>query len=226
MNTAFTIHDMKDIDGSIKKIFLTYRTQSEKYTEKMNEVMENFWQNYFTEYTDYTFFINPEEVEEFSKNANFIKELQKRKNGCIILDGNIFPLKKLNYLLTKKHIFLEELVINNIKKIKGRPAYPGKIQGKVKKILSFSDMKKFKAGEILVTEMTNPKYLSIIKKTSAIITDEGGITCHAAIISRELKKPCITGTKNATKILNDGDIIEVDANRGVVHIIKKVDNKV
>jgi pyruvate,water dikinase len=60
-----------------------------------------------------------------------------------------------------------------------------------------------------------------MKKAIAFITDEGGITCHAAIIARELKKPCIIGTKIATKVLKDGDLVEVDANKGVVKIIKK-----
>ena len=59
-----------------------------------------------------------------------------------------------------------------------------------------------------------------MKRAIAFVTDEGGITCHAAIIAREMKKPCIIGTKVATKILKDGDMVEVDANKGTVKIIK------
>ena len=59
-----------------------------------------------------------------------------------------------------------------------------------------------------------------MKKTRFIITDEGGLTCHAAIVSRELKIPCIVGTKIATKVLKDGDLVEADANKGIVKIIK------
>jgi pyruvate,water dikinase len=62
--------------------------------------------------------------------------------------------------------------------------------------------------------MTSPDFIPILKKVSAIITDEGGITCHAAIVSRELKIPCIVGTKIATKVLKDGDVVEVDAQKG------------
>lgn len=69
--------------------------------------------------------------------------------------------------------------------------------------------------------MTSPWYLPAMKKATAIVTDEGGITCHAAIVSRELKKPCIIGTKIATKVLKDGDLVEVDANKGIVRIIKQ-----
>ena len=64
--------------------------------------------------------------------------------------------------------------------------------------------------------MTDPRYVPAMKKAAAIVTDEGGITCHAAIVSRELKKPCIIGTKIATKVLKDGDEVEVDAEKGVV----------
>lgn len=69
---------------------------------------------------------------------------------------------------------------------------------------------------ILVAVTTHPDYVPAMRKAVAIITDEGGITSHAAIVSREFCIPCIVGTKMATKILNDGDLVEVDANNGVV----------
>ena len=77
-----------------------------------------------------------------------------------------------------------------------------------------------KDNEILVSPMTVPDYLPAMKKAKAIITDEGGITCHAAIVSRELGIPCIVGTKIATQVLKDGDRVEVDANKGIVKILK------
>ena len=79
---------------------------------------------------------------------------------------------------------------------------------------------KFKNKEILVSSMTTPSMVPIMKKAAAFITDEGGITCHAAILAREMKKPCIIGTKVATKALKDGDLVEVDADKGMVRIIK------
>jgi len=69
--------------------------------------------------------------------------------------------------------------------------------------------------------MTTPDFVPAIQKAAGIITDEGGITCHAAITSRELKKPCIIGTKFATQVLHDGDLVEVDADNGVVRILEK-----
>ncbi len=74
-------------------------------------------------------------------------------------------------------------------------------------------------GDILVTTMTRPDFMQLMRKAKAVVTDEGGIICHAAIVSRELGIPCIIGTKNATKILNTGDQIEMDLKTG---IIKKI----
>jgi pyruvate,water dikinase len=78
-----------------------------------------------------------------------------------------------------------------------------------------------KNGEIIVSPMTTPDFMPAMKKAVAFVTDEGGITCHAAIVAREMKKPCIIGTKIATKVLKDGDLVEVDANKGIVKILKR-----
>ena len=73
-----------------------------------------------------------------------------------------------------------------------------------------------KDGEILVAPMTSPDYIVAMRKASAIVTDVGGLMSHAAIISRELGIPCIVGTKIATQVLKDGDLVEVDANKGII----------
>ncbi len=83
------------------------------------------------------------------------------------------------------------------------------------------DMQAFERGEILVANQTTPEFLSVMKKAAAIVTEQGGITSHAAVISRELTVPCIIGIKSATRVLKDGDVVEVDANKGIV---KKLSN--
>ncbi len=103
----------------------------------------------------------------------------------------------------------------------GSCAYEGKVRGRVKIIFTPEEMGKMEKGDILVSHSTNPNILSAMIKASAIITNAGGLTCHAAIVSRELNKPCIIGTKIATKVLKDGDLVEVNANKGVVRILKK-----
>jgi len=98
-------------------------------------------------------------------------------------------------------------------------ASKGCIRGKVKVLSSYKDTDKVKKGEILVASMTTPDYILAMEKAAAFVTDEGGITCHAAIIAREFGVPCIVGTKIATKVLKDGDFVEVDGKSG---IIKKI----
>jgi len=89
--------------------------------------------------------------------------------------------------------------------------------GKVKKIKSVNEIGRIEEGDVLVTTMTNPDMVPAMKKAVAVITDEGGRTCHAAIVSREFGIPCIVGTQNSTEILQDGMVVTVDATRGVVY---------
>jgi pyruvate,water dikinase len=105
--------------------------------------------------------------------------------------------------------------------IKGTPVFPGTVTGPVSIVKDYKDIQKIKPGDILVAVETKPDFVIAISKAAAIITDVGGITSHAAIIAREFGTPCIVGTEKATKLLNDGDIIEVDAHKG---IIKKINN--
>ncbi len=104
----------------------------------------------------------------------------------------------------------------------GNIANKGRVEGIVKVITSISQLSKVEEGDILISQFTRPEYMHAIKKSSAIVTNDGGITCHAAIVSRELNKPCIIGTKIATKVLKDGDLVEVNAYQGIVKILKKV----
>ncbi len=102
--------------------------------------------------------------------------------------------------------------------LKGLPASPGITSGPVKLISDISELDKIKKGDILVTTMTNPDMVPAMKKAAAIVTDEGGLTSHAAIVSRELGIPCVVGTKEATKKLKDGMVVTVDGSRGFVYL--------
>jgi pyruvate,water dikinase len=101
-------------------------------------------------------------------------------------------------------------------------ANTGKVQGKVRLIKLNTwrkDIVDLEKGEILVAISTKPDYIIAMERAAAFVTDEGGITCHAAIVAREMNKPCIVGTKIATKVLKDGDLVEVDAEKGIVRKI-------
>lgn len=120
-----------------------------------------------------------------------------------------------------KFIENTSLVEESIKtgEIKGNVAYKGLVTGPVKLITRKEFINTIQDGDVVVAHMTTPDFTAALAKAKAIITDEGGVTCHAAIISRELKIPCIIGTKVATQILKTGDMVEVDAENGIVKII-------
>jgi phosphoenolpyruvate synthase/pyruvate phosphate dikinase len=121
-----------------------------------------------------------------------------------------------------KRRFIKELGLKKKtadKEIRGIIGSKGLARGRVKIIYTNRDLPKIKLGDILVAAMTRQDFVPVMRKAKAIITDEGGVICHAAIIARELKIPAIVGTKNATQVLHDGDLVEVDANRGIVRIV-------
>ena len=102
--------------------------------------------------------------------------------------------------------------------LKGLPASPGVYGGKAKVVLSPEEAaKEIQKGDILVTKMTNPDWVPYMRVAGAIVTDEGGMTCHAAIVSRELGIPCIVGAREATKLMKSGETYTVDARSGVIY---------
>ncbi len=149
-------------------------------------------------------------------------DLTKRMKGCLFivikreLPGRVFVdemFTKMNKYLKSKQKFDE------INYFHGQTAATGRAKGIVKIINNTKDLPKMKPGNVLVSQMTNPDLVPAMKKASAIITDLGGITCHAAIVARELKIPCVIGTKVATQALKDGDEVIVDADQGEVRKI-------
>ncbi|WP_277219106.1 phosphoenolpyruvate synthase [Peptoniphilus vaginalis] len=138
---------------------------------------------------------------------------------------------------TKEFYFLQSRPITTLEEekeeklitlCKGLPASPGIGRGKVKLIKDISEINLVEEGDVLVTAMTNPDMVPAMRKCAGVVTDEGGRTCHAAIVSRELQIPCIVGAKNATKSLKTGDSVTVDAVRGIVYegeVLKEKEEK-
>lgn len=119
-----------------------------------------------------------------------------------------------------KNIVREEAIVGDVQELHGSTAFPGNARGTVKIVNTPEDMGKMQQGDILVAVATTPSCVPAMKKAAAIVSDEGGLTCHAAIVSRELRVPCVVGTKIATSVLKDGDEVEVDAEKGIVRILK------
>ncbi len=160
--------------------------------------------------------------EALLKNTVDLDLIKLRKSNCIIAVANNKVPVVFSKNISKKYtrIMLQASSNLNSQEISGLIAYRGAVKGSVRIIKNISDIKNFRAGEVLVANTTHPDYLPAMQMAIAFVTNEGGIISHAAIVARETKKPCIVGTKNATKILKDGDMVEVDANKGIVKIIK------
>ena len=146
--------------------------------------------------------------------------LEQRFKNCVMITDELLEIKTLKEFAKENPKY--QFILPKIPKVnylKGQTAAKGQAIGRVKIIKLKSEASKVLSGEILISPMTTPDFVPAMKRAGAIITDEGGITCHAAIISRELNKPCIIGTKVATSFFKDGDLVEVDADKG---IIKKI----
>lgn len=170
----------------------------------------------------YASFVTFNELEKMLADEKYspnLKELKARSKSYIFFVDAVYTgISKDDFFAEHGFVYTAPNEKASVQELKGMVSCPGpaSIRGKVSIILRNDEVENFKEGDILVTVMTNPFFVPIMKKAKAIITDEGGITCHAAIVSRELNVPCITGTKVATKVLKDGDMVEVDATKGIV----------
>jgi pyruvate,water dikinase len=170
--------------------------------------------------------ITDEQVTELAKYALTIEQhygrpmdiewgLDKQTGKLLILQARpetVWSLKRGPTVQKVEAVTTERKIL-----LRGLPASPGIAAGKVHLIPSVEHVSEFQAGEILVTEMTAPDWVPAMKKAKAIVADSGGMTCHAAIVSRELGIPCIVGSKTGTQVLATGMEVTVDAKRGVVY---------
>lgn len=168
------------------------------------------------------------EILEYIDNSKYLPPKETLEDRKKIFFASYRKVGKETYLsgkeaereISKLKLFKDiDASVEQVSEFFGQVAYKGKVAGKAVLIFKREDMNKFKDGEIIVSPMTEPGYIPIMKKARAIVTDEGGMLCHAAIVAREMKKPCIIGTKIATKVLKDGDLVEIDANKGIVKIL-------
>ncbi len=126
-----------------------------------------------------------------------------------------------NRIAKYQALYTQEVQTDSDQSLQGVIANTGKYTGTAKVVLLREDISKIEPGDVLVTSMTAPSHVPIMEKAGAFVTNEGGITCHAAIIAREMNKPCIIGTKVATSIIQDGDTVTVDADTGEVRKVFK-----
>ncbi len=151
------------------------------------------------------------ELKERIENSTWVADEKSGKDSCY---AGYFGKDAVQI-----NAYLQKRLVAETDVLKGVAASSGYAKGTVKVINRVQEFSKMQKGDILVSSNTRPEYVPIMKLAAAIITDEGGITCHAAIVSRELKIPCIVGIQTATKVLKDGMKVEVDADKGIVRVL-------
>ena len=218
VSISMCLAEIPSISKETQELGMRLRLRTADFLEATDNVIKKTLRKLYPELGDLIKYITIEEL----KNGVLVsrKELENREQHYIYYDFQVYTERDV-YEFAKKHNIeiQEEMIPENITELIGQTAMRGKVAGKVRILSKKADIPDLQDGEILVTAMTTPDYIPAMKKSSAFVTDEGGITCHAAIVAREFGKPCVIGTKIATKVLKTGDMVEVDADNGIVRIL-------
>ncbi len=154
----------------------------------------------------------PDKREMQRRFKNYAMIVRNAKTKMIVDPKEIKKLEKRYYVKVSK-----------VREIHGRMAcLGGIIKGKARVCLDKKEIGKVKRGDILIAQFTTPDFVPAMEKAAAIVADQGGLSSHAAIVSRELGVPCVIATENATRVIKDNDLLEVDARKGVVKILRRV----
>lgn len=173
--------------------------------------------------------------ERANYDASLLTTLFEDELETFIATGQLLPAEQLQqrfaasallFVDGKRHVFVGDDAVRSIEIalfgnanadfVTGVPAFSGVVSGRCRVVPDPFNPGDFREGDILVTGMTRPEFVPLMKKAAAVVTDAGGMLCHAALVAREMKKPCIVGTEKATKVFKDGDMLEVDAVKGRV----------
>jgi len=216
----------KSYFSAMQKPYIQLLIKMGEYRDQRKAIYEECWYDYSKTFLEELgkitgsrsnlVFLSKKEIIELLQNS-------KRKPK-IILPNLIYADKgKVCSMCGPKVELLRSKIIEKTvsvsSELKGNVANKGKVNGRVRQVVAHNANQTFNQGEILITKMTTPDLIPLIKKAAAIVTDEGGITCHASIVSREFNIPCIIATNYATQVFKTGDTVEVDADNGIVRKI-------
>lgn len=197
----------------------------------VNKILQNAAKAFGVDESIFFYQTNNEVLQSLNNGSithDVMSEAERRKQSYLyLIENNKYTLYPSTEADIRFNFLMPAEDYSDIRELRGQGAYRGQLKGVVRVFTFTGDtpelqqqMRDFQDGEVLVASQTSPILMPAILKAVAIITDEGGITAHAAIVARELKKPCIVGTKIATKALQTGDVVEIDANTGIVKILK------
>ncbi|MBU1915714.1 hypothetical protein KKC47_01120 [Patescibacteria group bacterium] len=217
---------LKKTVDRLGKIRLTLRQAGEPvFYILLGQLLKQISKRFSIRSSDLFFYTHDELLNLFAEKKVRLATLEKRRRGFALI-----TIRGQQMLVTGnkfKKLYAKITAVEKKGTLSGRTAVPGLVRGRARLILHnrrriTRQVAAFKKGEILITEMTRPDTIAACRKSAAIITDEGGITSHAAVIAREFKIPCIVGVSQATQVIRTGDFIEVNATEGVVKILKKL----
>ncbi len=225
-NLAVNKEEKKILDNA--KLFAYFKDLRDDFRRQgifyiQNSLFKELANRLSTNIRDMAYLQENEIVKCLEKGIGCDKNLiEERKKGFVIFyDSNKKIICISGHEIKNALIKLELIKEESKADLRGTPASKGIAKGKVAIVKGVKDLPNVQKGDILVAITTHPDYVPAMQKAVAIVTDEGGVTSHAAIVSRELGIPCIVGTKTATNILQNGDFIEANGNTGLARILKK-----
>ncbi len=219
MATLLMIPDIEGVPERMKAKATQLRDRDQEYSDSGTEPVMAYMRSRYFGVSDVFSLLLVDEMVRFGElNEKELDDIRDRKDGVALFNDQLVSLRDLDEALREARFALRKADSDG--DVRGTCAHPGVVRGKVRVIMLKSEIDRLEAGEILVTPMTSPDFVRAMDRCAAIVTDEGGITCHAAIVAREIGKPCVIGTQNATEVLKTGDAVEVDAINGAVRRVE------
>jgi phosphohistidine swiveling domain-containing protein len=215
VSISYFLPSMQSFSQEIHDVGMTLRERSVDFLERTDHLIQATLQGLFPELSDLVKYFTIEEVESGVLPAEAV--LLERQVHFVYFGFELITGCEVDEIARRNTILIDrEMVSEGLTEAQGQVAMGGCVRGVVRVLRKKSEIPLLEPGEILITAMTTPDYVPAMQQAAAFVTDEGGITCHAAIVAREFGKPCIVGTRIATQIFCDGDMVEVDAVRGVI----------
>lgn len=213
----FQMDDESKTDG----LDLAYLTQVRKRTDALcnssDTVIRKSLATIFPKLGELSSVLRTSEI--VSGQIPAVSVLKTRNERYFFADNQLFTDTSTSEIEKLLGVTFEREHVKKVRQLRGTPAYAGIVRGFVRRVMGHKQIGEFKEGEILLSPMTIPDFIPALKKAAAIVTDEGGMLSHAAIIAREFEKPTVVGTSIATKRFKDGDIVEVNATEGRINLI-------
>lgn len=213
----FQMDDESKVKGLNLEDLAKVRSLTDKLCNSSDTVIRKSLTNIYPKLDDLSSVLRTEEI--ISERIPGKSEFKKRYNGYFFANDRLFTGLDKSNIEKRFGIHFEQVVVNKVRQLTGSIAYNGVVRGFVRRVMGHKQIGEVEVGEILISPMTIPDFIPAIKKAAAIVTDEGGVLSHAAIVAREFEKPTVVGTTIVTKRLQDGDIVEVNANEGKVTLI-------